>query len=230
VSFRLADYWDFESSWHALDAEFRESYPNNVMGSLDRLLSKELDARGCFYPAPENIFRAFKLTPLEKVRVVILGQDPYSAPGLATGLSFSVPDPLPTGKRRPYSLARIYNRIEADIGGKPKRTGELEPWALEGVLLLNTVLTVTKNQPGSHRGLGWECFTNRVIQVVNDRPNRVVFMLWGDEAGRKAALIDHKRHRVLGAAHPRSAEFSRCDHFSRADDELKPNPIHWLQA
>jgi uracil-DNA glycosylase len=231
VSFRLADHWDFGSSWHALDAEFCDDYPNNLIGSLDQFLSKELDSHGCFYPAPhKNIFRAFKLTPLEKVRVVIVGQDPYSTAGLATGLCFSVPDPLPTDTQRPYSLARIYNRIEADIGGKPSRSGDLEPWALDGVLLMNTVLTVAKNKPGSHRGFGWERFTNRAIELVDDQPNRFVFMLWGNEARRKAELIDRKRHCVLEAAHPRSPEFSRCDHFSRADDELKPSPVRWLRA
>jgi len=131
------------------------------MQKVYAILRHRKDSGEAIYPE-DDVFAAFRLTKLKDVRVVIVGQDPYSTCGLATGLAFSVPDPLPTGqRRRPPSLARIYTAIETDLGKPPRRTGDLGPWACRGVLLLNAVLTVAKDEPGSHEGLGWECFTNR---------------------------------------------------------------------
>lgn len=224
MSFSLMNLWrqSRDKSWAPLDEEFNATY----MKELDRFLASRA---GSFCPEERDIFKAFGLTALETVRVVILGEEPYSQPGVATGLCFAIRDPLPPGTRRPPSLGRVYNRLEEDIGGEARRTGNLEPWAHDDVLLMNTVLTVDENRRRSHRGLGWECFTNRVLQLVNDRP-QVVFMLWGEEAMRKAAFIDDKRHCILMCAHPRARAFSDCNPFSRANAALKPNPIDWLRA
>ena len=213
------------SGWGTLANELGQPY----MMKLGAVIRQGAEAGEKVWPAYADIFKAFRLTPLEDVRVVIVGQDPYATRGLATGLCFSAGGPPPA--RRPYSLARILNRVTADIRCPPIASRNLEPWARNGVLLLNTVLTVVESKPGSHIGLGWECFTNRAIQLVNEQPNpRVVFMLWGDEAKRKAVLIDRERHKVLEDAHPRSSKFSECEHFSKANDFLRDVdqlPVCW---
>jgi uracil-DNA glycosylase len=190
------------------------------MLELDAALGR-CEARGArVCPGKPDIFRAFQLTALDNVRVVIVGQDPYHQAGVATGLAFSAAD----GRRRPRSAARILNQASDNLALRPIKGANLESWAKYGVLLLNTVLTVEESEPKSHQGIGWECFTNRAIQLVNDRDDRkVVFMLWGDEAKRKKLLID-TRHEVLEAAHPssrsKSSNFSSCKHFKKANEFL----------
>jgi uracil-DNA glycosylase len=195
-----------------------------------RKLSATLQRAGAkLRPEKKVIFKAFRLTALDEVRVVIVGQDPYPNGKMATGLCFSAGEPPPV--RRPYSLARILNRVSASIDCGKIDDRNLEPWAKEGVLLLNTVLTVEEGKAGSHRGLGWECFTNRAIQLIDEESNRpVVFMLWGEQAKRKVLLIDQRRHKVLEDAHPRSPSFSECAHFREANDFLMgtgQEPICW---
>ena len=178
------------------------------------------------YPAPQNIFRAFWLTPFQKVRVVILGQDPYHNVGQAQGLSFSVP----SGAKLPPSLKNIYKEIEGDIGIKKDFTnGNLEVWAEQGVFLLNSILTVVANSPASHQKHGWEEFTNSVIKTISDTQHNVVFILWGNYARNKKTLIDTGKHLVLESAHPSpfsaySGFFgSKC--FSACNEYLRKNKI-----
>ena len=238
VTFRLAKYWDFGSSWRALDAAFCETYPNNLVGKLDALLSKELDAYGPFYPAPhENIFKAFKLTPLNEVKVVIVGQDPY-ADGRATGLAFSIG----RGEKLPQSLRNIYSALENDVGIPPAVCGDLTSWAEQGVLLLNSVLTVRPRKAMSHRTGGWWTkFTNEaLILVAQERPD-AVFCLWGAQAEGKRKHLDRNGCvHILTASHPSPRTYRKqfrdyprfldCQHFSRANDCLRDSnqdPICW---
>lgn len=174
------------------------------------------------FPSPENTFKAFSLTPFSKVRVVILGQDPYHGDGQAHGLSFSVPH----GVCVPPSLQNIYKEIESDLGIKKDFTnGNLESWASQGVLLLNAVLSVVANSPASHQGKGWEIFTDTVIKTISEKHDHVVFMLWGNFARSKKSLIDTAKHLVLEAPHPSpfSAHtgFLGCKHFSQCNAYLK---------
>ena len=175
------------------------------------------------YPSNDNIFRALDLTPIEKVRVVILGQDPYHGPNQAHGLSFSVQKGVPV----PPSLKNIYKELNADIGMDTPNHGCLEGWARQGVLLLNTTLTVEAGQAASHQGKGWEDFTDAVIREVDALDHPVVFMLWGSHAKAKAEMIDWKKHLVLFAPHPSPLSAHRgflgCRHFSKANDFLKQN-------
>lgn len=172
------------------------------------------------FPKPEDIFRAFWLTPFSQVRVVILGQDPYHDDGQAHGLCFSVP----AGKPLPPSLKNIYKEIESDLGIKKDFTsGNLEPWAKQGVFLLNAILTVVAHSAASHRGRGWEDFTDAVIGAISDKRENVVFMLWGNYARSKKNLIDSKKHLILEAPHPSplsahvgwwgSKHFSKCNKY-----------------
>jgi uracil-DNA glycosylase len=170
------------------------------------------------------------LTPLNEVRVVILGQDPYHGPGQAHGLCFSVQQ----GVRTPPSLVNIYKELEADLGIKPRHHGCLEHWAKQGVLLLNSVLTVERGLAASHSKRGWERFTDRIIARVNDKAEPVVFLLWGSYAQKKAAFVDGSRHLVLKAAHPSPLSahsgFLGCRHFSRSNaflEERGLKPIEW---
>ena len=181
------------------------------------------------YPPGPSIFRAFDLTPLPDVKVVILGQDPYHGPGQAMGLSFSVPDGIPA----PPSLKNIFQEIETDLGVKMSGRPNLEGWARQGVLLLNSVLTVEAGQPTSHSRIGWMEFTDAVIRTISERREGVVFLLWGRFAQEKSALIDTTKHHVLMAAHPsplaRGAFFG-CRHFSKANQILLSEglePIQW---
>ena len=205
-----------EESWkRALAPEFEKPY----FETLVRRLHEEKAAGATIYPPGSLIFRAFDLCPLDKVRVVILGQDPYHNPGQAMGLSFSVPD----GVNAPPSLKNIFKEIESDLGIRMSGRPDLEPWARQGVLMLNAVLTVRAGEPTSHSGLGWQTFTDAVIRTVSDRLDGVVFLLWGNYARSKASLIDASRHTVLQAAHPsplaRGAFFG-CRHFSKANAAL----------
>ena len=215
-----------EQSWKkALAGEFEKQY----FADLVNYLHQEKAAGATIFPPGSQIFRAFDLTPVKNVKVVILGQDPYHGPGQAHGLSFSVPHGVPA----PPSLKNIFKEIETDLGVRMSGCPNLEKWASQGVLLLNAVLTVRSGEAASHSKIGLEQFTDAVIKYVSDNCEGVVFMLWGNFARTKSALIDHSRHHVLEAAHPsplaRGAFFG-CRHFSRANEALISSghtPIDW---
>ncbi len=215
-----------EESWkEALRGEFDKPY----FAELVRTLHAEKAAGQKVYPPGGEIFKAFELTPLSSVKVVILGQDPYHGYGQAMGLSFSVPD----GVTAPPSLKNIFKEIETETGEKMSGRTNLEPWARQGVLLLNAILTVRANQAASHSRIGWETFTDEVIRCISERCEGVVFMLWGKFARSKASLIDPSKHLILEAAHPsplaRGAFFG-CGHFVRANEWLSSRgktPIDW---
>ena len=214
-------------SWlERLGGEFAEPY----MADLKRFLLTQREQGKQIYPRASEWFRALDLTPIEQVRVVILGQDPYHGPGQAHGLCFSVRD----GIRPPPSLVNIYKELESDLGIKPRRHGFLEHWAKQGVLLLNSVLTVEMGQAASHRERGWERFTDRIVHEVNAKDEPLVFMLWGSYAQKKAAFVDTSKHLVLKAAHPSPLSahsgFFGCSHFSKANAFLESRglpPIDW---
>lgn len=168
------------------------------MIELRKFLKSEYDKNKIIYPAKSQYFRALDLTPLEQVKVVILGQDPYHGPGQAHGLCFSVNE----GVRFPPSLLNIYKERQADLGLAIPSSGDLSRWAQQGVLLLNSVLTVEKDQAASHQGQGWEKFTDQIISLVNEKCEHVVFILWGAYAQKKAAFVDRKKHLVLESVHP----------------------------
>ena len=215
-----------EQSWkEALAGEFEKPY----FASLVSFLRNEKAAGKVIYPPGSQIFRAFDLTPVQNVKVVILGQDPYHGPGQAHGLSFSVPSGVPA----PPSLKNIFKEIETDLGVRMSGHPNLESWARQGVLLLNAVLTVRAAEAASHSRIGWQEFTDAVIKYISDNCEGVVFMLWGNFARGKSELIDHSRHCVLEAAHPsplaRGAFFG-CRHFSQANNYLLSTfrtPINW---
>ena len=215
-----------EQSWKdALAPEFGKPY----FEQLVRFLHQEKAAGKVIYPRGSRIFHAFELTPIEQVKVVILGQDPYHGPGQAMGLCFSVPKGVPA----PPSLKNIFTEIRTDLGIPMSGSPDLEPWARQGVLLLNSVLTVQAGMPTSHSRIGWQEFTDAVIRTVSDRCEGVVFLLWGRFAQEKAALVDTSRHHVLTAAHPsplaRGAFFG-CRHFSMTNQILVSEgktPIDW---
>ena len=215
-----------EQSWkQALQSEFDKPY----FAELVRFLHQEKSSGQVIFPPGSQIFKAFDLTPVDKVKVVILGQDPYHGPGQAMGLSFSVPD----GIQAPPSLKNIFKEIETDLGITMSGRPNLEEWAKQGVLLLNAVLTVRSGQAASHSGIGWQEFTDAVIRYISDHCEGVVFLLWGNFARAKRELIDTSRHFVLEAAHPsplaRGAFFG-CRHFSRANALLQQQgktPINW---
>ena len=215
-----------ENSWKAaLAPEFGKPY----FEQLVRFLHQEKAAGKVIYPPGSRIFRAFELTPVDQVKVVILGQDPYHGPGQAMGLSFSVPDGVPA----PPSLRNIFQEVETDLGIRMSGRPNLENWARQGVLLLNAVLTVQAGQPTSHSRAGWQEFTDAVIRYLSNNREGIVFLLWGRFAAEKAALIDSSRHHVLLAAHPsplaRGAFFG-CRHFSKTNQILiseGKTPIDW---
>ena len=215
-----------EQSWkEALAPEFGKPY----FEALVAFLHQEKAAGKIIYPPGSQIFRAFDLTPLPSVKVVILGQDPYHGPGQAMGLSFSVPDGVPA----PPSLRNIFKEISDDLGIQMSGRPNLEKWAKQGVLLLNTALTVLAGSPASHSRIGWQEFTDAVIRTVSERCDGVVFLLWGRFAQSKAALIDSSKHQVLMAAHPSplaGGAFFGCRHFSKTNDYLisrGKTPIDW---
>lgn len=206
-----------EDSWKAvLGSEFAQPY----MRDLKAFLKQEKAAGKNIFPKGAEYFRALDLTPLDEVRVVILGQDPYHGAGQAHGLCFSVQP----GVRIPPSLVNIYKELQSDLGIPPARHGFLEHWARQGVLLLNSVLTVEEARAASHQGQGWERFTDAVIRAVNDDCDHVVFMLWGSYAQKKAAFVDRSRHLVLKAPHPSPLSahngFFGSRHFSQANKYL----------
>jgi uracil-DNA glycosylase len=215
------------SSWlEPLRSEFEQTY----MAELKRFLLEARQQGRTIFPRAPNWFRALDLTPLDEVRAVILGQDPYHGPGQAHGLCFSVPP----GVRPPPSLVNIFKEMQGDIGVSPAGHGFLEHWASQGVLLLNSVLTVEMGQAASHRDRGWERFTDAVVRLVNAKSEPVVFLLWGSYAQKKAAFVDQSKHLVLKAPHPSPLSahsgFFGCRHFSKANAFLEERglpPIDW---
>lgn len=204
-----------DESWKkVLENEFNSSY----FFDLKQFLIEEMK-HNTIYPPGNKIFSAFNLTPFEKVKVVIIGQDPYHGPGQANGLCFSVSD----GIAKPPSLQNIFKELKTDLGISIPVSGNLEKWAKQGVLLLNATLTVRKNSAGSHHNKGWEKFTDAVIKQISNRASGIVFLLWGRFAQSKEELIDHEKHFVLKAAHPsplaRGAFFG-CRHFSQTNEIL----------
>ena len=217
---QMADDWK-----ETLSGAFSMPWFDDLVASL-----RSSKAQGrVIYPPGSLIFNAFNSTPVTEVKVVILGQDPYHNPGEAMGLSFSVPK----GVQIPPSLRNIYKELEADLGYKPANHGDLTAWTQEGVLLLNAILTVEKNQPGSHKNLGWQYFTDYAITRISEKLENVVFMLWGNFAKSKKGLIDANRHYILEAAHPSPLArtgFMGCKHFSKANAYLisvGKKPVHW---
>lgn len=205
------------ASWRELlGSEFEQSY----FKELNSYLQTARSEGKVIYPPQELIFNAFALTPLEKLSVVILGQDPYHGPGEAMGLSFSVPPNV----RVPPSLKNIYKEINRDLGLEIPTHGDLTKWAEQGVLLLNAMLTVEHKQPGSHRKIGWQQFTDGVIRQISDSLEDIIFLLWGNFAKSKKELIDSSKHHILTAAHPsplaRNA-FNDCKHFSKTNEILR---------
>jgi uracil-DNA glycosylase len=214
-------------SWkQELKAEFTKTYFLQIVN----FLKIERETGKTIYPPGKLIFNAFNTTPFDKVKAVIIGQDPYHGPGQAHGLCFSVQDGVPP----PPSLANIYKEMYSDLGLSVPRTGNLTKWAEQGVLLLNATLTVRANEPNSHAKIGWQDFTNTVIKKVSDDKKHVVFILWGKFAHEKQVLIDETKHLVLKAAHPSPFSayngFFGCKHFSKTNEYLIENgqyPIDW---
>lgn len=218
---------DLEPGWLAqLEPEFDQPY----MRQLKQFLLQQKQQGRVIYPASRQIFNAFNSAPLNRVKVVILGQDPYHGPGQAHGLCFSVQP----GVALPPSLKNIFKELQRDLQCPPPSNGCLQPWAEQGVLLLNATLTVEQGRAGSHQNQGWEQFTDRAIERLNEARDGVVFMLWGSYAQKKAALLDGHRHLILKAPHPSPLSAHRgffgCGHFSRANDFLRSQgeaPIDW---
>ncbi len=214
------------SDWKALlQAEFDKPY----FAELTRFVKEEY-ATHRIYPRGSNIFRAFDKCPVDKLKVVIIGQDPYHGPGQAHGLCFSVADGVP----HPPSLQNIFKEVTADIGTPIPASGNLDRWAEQGVLLLNAVLTVREHEAASHAGRGWEQFTDAVVRAINERKQGVVYMLWGSYAQKKGAIADPSRNCILKAVHPSPLSVYRgffgCRHFSRANEYLiqqGKTPIAW---
>ncbi|MBK9400805.1 MAG: uracil-DNA glycosylase [Bacteroidetes bacterium] len=206
-----------ESSWkELLKGEFEQDY----FKSLREFLKLEKSAGYTIYPPGPRIFAAFDETPVEKVKAVIIGQDPYHGDGQANGLCFSVAE----GIRKPPSLLNIFKELERDLALPIPVNGNLDKWALQGVLLLNATLTVRANTAGSHQNRGWEQFTDAAIRKLSDHSSGLVFLLWGRFAQAKAALIDRNKHFILEAAHPSPLArtgFAGCRHFSKTNEILK---------
>ncbi len=206
----------FNNSWdEILKDEFSEAY----YLKLREFLKSEYSSRPV-YPPMFDIYNAFKFTDYHDVKVVILGQDPYHGEGEAHGLAFSVKENVPI----PPSLKNIYKELQSSLGCYIPNNGYLEKWARQGVLLLNTALTVRKDTPNSHRNVGWEMFTDKVIKLLNEREKPIIYMLWGNNAKSKAMLIDRKKHIVLTSVHPSPLSANRgffgCNHFKIANEEL----------
>jgi uracil-DNA glycosylase len=215
-----------EEGWKlALAAEFASPY----FAGIKKFLVETMSAGHKVYPPGPLIFNAFNKTPFDRVKVVILGQDPYHNPGEAMGLSFSVP----RGIKTPPSLVNIYKEIRSELGYDIPAHGDLSSWAEQGVLMLNAMLTVEAGKPASHQKIGWQTFTDAVIRTISDKKEGVVFMLWGNFARNKKTLIDQSRHFVLEAAHPSPLAgnaFQGCGHFARANEILSGQglePVNW---
>ena len=216
--------WALTKDWsEQLDFIFKQGYYRHLL----EFLEYESTHNKTIYPPKDQMFTAFNLSSFKNTKVIILGQDPYHNEGQAHGLSFSVPD----GVRVPPSLRNIYQELSSDLSITPSQSGNLTHWATQGVLLLNSALTVEKNSPGSHAKSGWVDFTDTVIDILNEKKQNLVFLLWGAYAQKKTELIDQDKHLVLTAAHPSpfSAHkgFFGCKHFSKTNDYLK---IHKLKT
>ncbi len=215
----------FGNDWDAL---LQDEFSKDYFLALQAFLEEEYQ-HATVYPARENIFNALRLTPYADVRVVILGQDPYHGEGQAHGLAFSVQPGVPA----PPSLVNIFKEQQTDVGITIPNNGYLVPWAKQGVLLLNTALTVRANEPNSHRGRGWEQFTDRVITCLNEREQPLIFLLWGKNALAKEALVTNLRHMVLRAPHPSPLSASRgffgCRHFSKTNALLEAENLPSIQ-
>ena len=215
-----------DDSWKSL---LMDEFNSEYFYALKQFLLSEKE-KFTIYPPGALIFSAFNLTPFEKVRVVIIGQDPYHGLGQAHGLCFSVPD----GVMQPPSLKNIFKEIENDVGIAPPAHGNLESWARQGVLLLNATLTVRANQAGSHQKKGWESFTDAVIHKISSTRSNIIFLLWGNYAQAKQNIIDLTRHYVLKAPHPSPLSayngFFGCKHFSQTNEilsQLGQPEINW---
>ena len=217
---------NIKSDWNSiLKDELQKAYFQNLTSFL-----KEKRKIYSVFPEEKNVFEAFNLTPLNKTKVVIIGQDPYHGKGQAHGLSFSVPN----GFKIPPSLKNIFKELHADLGLQIPTNGNLTKWAEQGVLLLNVTLTVKEKEAGSHQKQGWETFTNHIINTISDEKEGVVFLLWGKFAQNKTDLIDSKKHFILKAPHPSPfsaySGFFGCKHFSKTNEILIKNnqkPIDW---
>jgi len=205
-------------TWEEVIAlEKQKDYYKNLKNEIDKKYEETI-----VFPEKENIFKAFTLTKLDNLKVVILGQDPYHGVGQAQGLAFSTPSNI----KNPPSMQNILKEIESDLGRKSVcENGDLTTWAEQGVLLLNTVLTVQESKAGSHQKLGWEIFTDNIIKYISQNCNDIVFLLWGSPAIKKSNLIDKNRHHILTSAHPSPLSayrgFFGCKHFSKTNDILK---------
>ncbi|MCD5381140.1 MAG: uracil-DNA glycosylase [Candidatus Pacebacteria bacterium] len=212
-------------SWNIfLNEEFSKPYFNELKSKVEEVYKEE-----SVFPARENILNAFSLCPPDKIKVVILGQDPYHSEGQAHGLSFSVPE----GTKIPPSLRNIYKEIKSDLGQMIPESGNLERWSKQGVLLLNATLTVESGLPGSHQGIGWEIFTDEVISKISSKKEYVVFILWGKFAESKSNLIDNNKHLILTTSHPSpfSAHkgFLGCKHFSKTNTYLTSHGLKEIE-
>ncbi|MAC45717.1 uracil-DNA glycosylase [Oceanospirillum beijerinckii] len=218
---------DLPEDWLvALGSEFEQPY----MKQLKAFLAQEKQQKKVIYPHSSDWFNAFKYTPLNQVKVVILGQDPYHGPDQAHGLCFSVRP----GVKTPPSLVNIYKELQADVGFQPVNHGYLTHWAQQGVLLLNSVLTVEQSKAGSHQKKGWEQFTDKVIHIINEQLDGVVFLLWGSYAQKKAAFVDQQKHLVLKSVHPSplsahrgffgNHQFSQTNQFLQQRGKM---PVDW---
>tara|TARA_B100002052_G_scaffold266842_1_gene264328 strand:- start:119 stop:805 length:687 start_codon:yes stop_codon:yes gene_type:complete len=217
---------DIDKSWYeVLNGEFDKPYFFKIREFVRMEYKNKV-----IFPEPKDIFNAFNSTSFNQVKVVIVGQDPYHGDGQAHGLSFSVNK----GVDIPPSLKNIFKEIEDDLGLVPKNSGNLQHWADQGVLLINTVLTVEKGKPHSHKGIGWEEFTNTAIKKLSEKRHGLVFLLWGNSAQEKEKLIDLDRHLVLKSVHPSPLSayngFFGCKHFSQTNnylDSINKSPIQW---
>lgn len=213
-----------ETWYEVLKEEFQQPY---FLDLKKKLLEEK--KRYTIFPPSDEIFQAYNLTPFDKVKVVIIGQDPYHGPGQAHGLCFSVKK----GVKPPPSLVNIFKELHDDLGMPEPNHGDLTDWAKQGVFLLNAILTVRSHQPASHHGIGWERFTDETIKALSAKKNHLVFLLWGNFAKQKANLIDKNKHLILTAAHPSpfSAKgFFGCKHFSKTNQYLRQHniePIDW---
>lgn len=210
-------------NWNELiKVEMSKEYFKNIMN----VLNKEYE-NSTIYPPQEDIMKAFLLTPLDKVKVVIIGQDPYHEEGQAMGLSFSVHKGIPI----PKSLINIYKELYDDLGIIPAKTGDLTPWAKQGVLLLNSILTVEQGNALSHNNLGWQTFTDEVIKTLNMQPQKIVYILWGSYAISKKALLNNPNHLILTSVHPSPLSayrgFFGSKPFSKTNEFLYPNVVDW---
>ena len=217
----------FPSDWQTL---LNEEMLKPYFRKLDAFLESEVSNGQTILPATKDIFNALAATPYTQVRVLLVGQDPYPTPGYAHGLCFSV---LPTVRPLPFSLRNVFRELHDDVGCRIPNNGNLEPWARQGVLLLNTVLTVRAHQANSHQGHGWEQFTDRIIELVATKQTRVVFVLWGRKAQNKQLLITQSHHAVVVCAHPSPLsvrKFFGCRCFSHINRNLVDAghaPIDW---